>query len=396
MAQGSMRQRGKDTWQLRVYVGIDPATGRQRWLAKTVHGSRRHASKQLEELLEEAGRGRLRAGTVSDLLEHWFEVASPTWAVTTASHTRTVIDCYIAPYLGYLSVGKVTTEDVDDFYAYLLRWGSKRGNQPLAPSSVARVHGVLQRAFAQAVRWGWVSVNPVSDATPPRVQPAEIRPPTPDQVVALLERTRQRKPALFCYFRLAAITGARRSQLLALRWRDVDWRGAAIAFTRGLAVGPRGLELRSTKNNRTYRVELDAETLIALRMHRSEAVKDARDAGLELVEDAFVFSGRADGSSPRLPNRTTKDFVAARRAAGLAHFRLHDLRHFMASQMLAAGIPLPTVSHRLSHARASTTLNVYAHSVPGGDRLAAETLAAILRMSAGTTGTDGSPAPVTD
>jgi integrase len=215
-------------------------------------------------------------------------------------------------------------------------------------------------------------------------------------VVALLERTRQRKPALFCYFRLAAITGARRSQLLALRWRDVDWRGAAIAFTRGLAVGPRGLELRSTKNNRTYRVELDAETLIALRMHRSEAVKDARDAGLELVEDAFVFSGRADGSSPRLPNRTTKDFVAARRAAGLAHFRLHDLRHFMASQMLAAGIPLPTVSHRLSHARASTTLNVYAHSVPGGDRLAAETLAAILRMSAGTTGTDGSPAPVTD
>src|SRR6266545_8260985 len=76
MAHGSMRQRGKDTWQLRVYLGPDPETRRQRWLAKTVHGTKRFASKQLKDLAEEAGRGRLRAGTVSDLLEHWFEVAS--------------------------------------------------------------------------------------------------------------------------------------------------------------------------------------------------------------------------------------------------------------------------------------------------------------------------------
>jgi hypothetical protein len=60
MADGSMRQRGKDTWQLHVYVGIDPDTGKQRWLAKTVHGSRRYAGKQLQELLEEAGRSALR------------------------------------------------------------------------------------------------------------------------------------------------------------------------------------------------------------------------------------------------------------------------------------------------------------------------------------------------
>src|ERR671934_886913 len=137
MADGSMRQRGKDTWQLHVYVGIDPDTGKQRWLAKTVHGSRRYAGKQLQELLEEAGRSALRAGTVSDLLEHWFEVSSPTWAVSTVGHTRTVIDCYITPYFGHLGVGKITTQDVDDFYSYLLRWGGKR-HQPLAPSSVAR------------------------------------------------------------------------------------------------------------------------------------------------------------------------------------------------------------------------------------------------------------------
>jgi integrase len=74
----------------------------------------------------------------------------------------------------------------------------------------------------------------------------------------------------------------------------------------------------------------------------------------------------------------TKRFIARRRAAELERFRLHDLRHFMATEMLAAGIPISTVSQRLNHSRASTTLNVYAHAVPGSDRRAAETLAEIL------------------
>jgi integrase len=80
---------------------------------------------------------------------------------------------------------------------------------------------------------------------------------------------------------------------------------------------------------------------------------------------AFVFSSEADGSRPWKPNWVTKRFIARRRAAGLERFRLHDLRHFMATQMLAGGISIATVAQRLNHARASTTLNVYAHAVPG-------------------------------
>jgi len=270
MANGSMRRRGRDAWELRVYVGTDPDTRRQRWLTKTVHGSARYAHGQLHELAQEAGRAKLRAGTLSDLLERWFEVASPGWAASTASHTRTVIECYLKAHLGHLPVNKIATEDIDDLYAYLLRLGGEH-HQPLAPGSVARVHGVLHRALAQAVRWDWVLVNPVSAATPPRVPPADIRPPSPAQVAALLEWTRQIKPALFCFLSLAACTGARRSQLLAVRWRDVDWDRGALAFTRGLVVGPKGLELRATKTHRTYRVELDPETLGALMEHRSRA-----------------------------------------------------------------------------------------------------------------------------
>ena len=91
------------------------------------------------------------------------------------------------------------------------------------------------------------------------------------------------------------------------------------------------------------------------------------------------FSHDANGASPWKPNWVTKEFIRLRRDAGIPHCRLHDLRHFMATEMLAAGVAIPIVAARLSHARASTTLNVYAHAVPGGDRDAAEQIGALLR-----------------
>src|SRR6266542_2774350 len=257
MARGSIRKRGRDSWQLRVYAGMDPQTRRQRWITTTVRGSRRYAEGQLADLLASAGRAKFRAGTLGDLLEQWFDAASPGWAPTTVSHTRSIIDCYLKPHFGHLDVEKLTTADIDDFYAYLLRAGSSR-HRPLAPGTVTRIHGVLHRALSQAVRWDWIWMNPASNATPPRAKPADIRPPSPEQVAALLEWASGANPPLCCFLRLAASTGARRSQLLALRWGDVDEERAALSFTRALVQGPDGPELHATKNHRTYRVELDA------------------------------------------------------------------------------------------------------------------------------------------
>lgn len=152
----------------------------------------------------------------------------------------------------------------------------------------------------------------------------------------LLRAVEETDPSRFCFLRLAASTGARRSQLLALRWEVIDEQGAAVAFTRALVQGPDGPELRSTKTHRTHRADLDPRTLDVLRTHRSWAEAQAGKGGVELAGGAFVFSSRPDGATPWRPNWVTKRFTAHRRAAGLAHFRLHDLRHFMATEMLAA------------------------------------------------------------
>jgi integrase len=374
---GSLRKRGRDSWQLRIYRGADPETGRQRWLTTTVHGSRRFAERQLAALAEQTGYARLQSGSVSDLLDRWFKAASPGWAASTVRQTNSVIKCHLVPHLGHLPVDKLTTADIDDFYGYLLRGGG-REDRSLAPGTVHRIHVVLHRALAQAVRWDWIWLNPASVASPPRVPPPELCPPSPEQVAVLLESVRERTPALYAYLQLAVSTGARRSQLLALRWADVDEDHCAVAFTRALVEGPAGPVMRATKTHRTYRVELDRHTLDVLVAYRARVESRALAADIEIGRDAFVFSLDVAGARPWLPNWVTKQFIDARRAAALPHFRLHDLRHFMATQMLAAGVPIATVSQRLSHARASTTLNVYAHATPGGDRAAAETLAAIL------------------
>ena len=337
---GSLRQRGIDSWELRVYLGVDPERGRERWTTKTVHGTRRYATARLAEFVEEAGYARLRAGTVADLLDRWLAHASTVWSASTLRETRSIVEHHLKPHLGHLAVNKLTTVDIDDLYQHLLRGGGRDG-RPLAPGTVHRVHVVLHRALTQALRWEWVWLNPARAASPPRVAPAEVRPPSPEQVHRLLAHVEDRDPDFAIYLWLAASTGARRSQLLGLRWREVDIAHAAIGFTRASVEGPTGPVLRATKSHRVYRVAIDEATIRRLVVHRRRAEARAAGHGLRLCESAFVFSSQADGSWPWLPNRVTKTFLAHRRSAGVGAFRLHDLRHSWPLRCLTPACPSP-------------------------------------------------------
>lgn len=365
---GSIRQRGSNSWELRIYQGVDPETGKERWATKTVRGSRRYATAQLAEFQRVARYGRIRAGTVADLLAQWSEAAAPGWAATTERETKSLIERHLRPHLGHLAVAKLTTADIDDFYGHLLRRGG-RDERPLAPGTVQRVHVVLHRALAQAVRWDWIWVNPASEASPPRAVPTEIRPPSPDVVSRLLTYVANRDRPFHHFLMLAATTGARRGELLALRWMDIDLDGNTMSFQRSIVEGAEGPVLVPTKTRRSHRIALDDASAGVLRAFQIDEENSGRGGSGQ-----FVFTDDKLGTRPWLPDHATKLFIRFRKAAELPQFRLHDLRHFMATQMLDAGVPIAVVAGRLAHARASTTLNVYAHAVPGSDRVAAEIL----------------------
>jgi integrase len=116
----------------------------------------------------------------------------------------------------------------------------------------------------------------------------------------------------------------------------------------------------------------------SLAEHRRSTVAFVERCGGEFEPDAFVFSHQADGSAPWRPDYVSLAFTRLRERCGLDGVRLHDLRHFNATSLLASGTDIRTVSGRLGHADASTTLDIYAHFVHEADEHAAGNIGAVL------------------
>ena len=148
MMTGSMRQRGKGTWELRVDLGLDPDTRRRRYPTRTVYGTRRAATAALAELVEVATYSRLRAGTVGELLERWMSAAATGWSASTVRETRGLMRCHLLPYVGQVPVAKLTAADIDDVYGHLLRHGGRDVGVHRRAWSTMRV--ALRRARSRA------------------------------------------------------------------------------------------------------------------------------------------------------------------------------------------------------------------------------------------------------
>jgi integrase len=381
--QGSMRQRG-DAWELRVYVGRDPLTNRKRWSSKSVRCGKREAQRALAAMVADLDDrpGAPAAGTVKQLLDQWFENTVSDLSPKSAREDRGYIDRYLIPGLGPVQVSRLRTEDIDRFYRELRRRGGTKG-KPLSPATVKKAHGILHRALEQAVRWSWIRHNPASDAQVPRVPLTEIKPPKPDDVARLFLVAQEKDPDLAAFILVAAATGARRSELTALRWSDVDTKARRVFIARGIVAGPDGLVEKDTKTHAARNIALDSMTSKALAQHRATAEVRAQACGTRLRPDAFVFSREADSSAPWRPDSTSRAFTRLVRKNGGGDIRLHDLRHYVATRLLGAGVDVRTVAGRLGHRNASTTLNVYAHFLQEADEQAASILGAIMKKASG-------------
>jgi integrase len=159
-AKGSIRQRGSNSYELRVYAGTDPSTGRLRWLTRTVHGDRTDARRELKAFAAHANVAPAVGArtTIGELLDLWFAHGRARWSPTTIRNLQSIVDCHLKPGFGNLLVGDLTTVMVDAFYERL-RTDGRTDGKPLAVGTVRRVHSVLHAALAQAQRWSWVFDN---------------------------------------------------------------------------------------------------------------------------------------------------------------------------------------------------------------------------------------------
>jgi integrase len=248
-------------------------------------------AKQIQaRLLEEVGAGRhkgSRSRTMAELLERWLEwrpTVRPITPATVASY-RAAMDRYILPALGKLPVRQLDAAPLDALYAHLRTRGGKDG-RPLKASTVHEVHAVLSGALKQAVVWGWVGHNPAKQATAPSVQRADVQPPRAEDAARLLSAAMAEDPELGLFLRLAVVLGARRGELCALRWPDID-RGEVLIVGNVVRVPRQALVHKDTKTHAKRRVAVGAGTVELLRARRVAQAKDALACGTALAADAM-------------------------------------------------------------------------------------------------------------
>lgn len=373
--RGGLRERTPGVWEVRVEAGRDPVTGRRRQISRTVRGTKRDAQRLLNSLASAADDGR-HSGTdvtFAQLADRWLELAEADLSPTTARRYRDLLKNHIHPAIGSAQINRLRPSQLDALYSGLVTTSG------LSPATVRQVHAVIRRALQQAVRWEWIATNPAANATPPRVPRHELQPPDVEQVGKLLVAASEADPELGRFLHLAASTGARRGELCALRWRDVDRANSAVLISRAIVEVAGRVSEKDTKTHAARRIALDAGTMAAIDAQLALANERAATAEVELSPAAHIFSLEPDGSRPWSPGMVTKRFKAIRDALGYQTVRLHDLRHFAATRLLSAGVPVRTVSGRLGHANAATTLTVYAHFLEASDQAAAEIMGDLLR-----------------
>ena len=337
MARGHIRQRSKknkDSHTVYIYLGVDPITGKKKYKTEVVHTGKRDAEKRLTELQRQHDTGEYiepSKETTAEFLEHWFRDYAETHVrPITLEGYRGNLDRHIIPVLGHIRLDKLTARHIASFESDRLRQG-------LSERTVLHCHRLVFQALRWGVRMGILARNVAEAVDPPRPKQYQARTLGWEEVYRFLQLAQS--SGYYSLFLIAILTGIRRSELLALRWRDLDMEAGTLAVSRGLVrLGTGEIVIEPPKSGKSRMLNLPGEAMSCFKM-----MQEQLDVGMART-DRLIFCHQ-DGT-PLRPGTVSKAFSKLIKEAGLEGIRLHDLRHTHASLLLGEGVHLKVVSER--------------------------------------------------
>lgn len=395
--RGQIEELPSGALRVKVYAGVDPLSGRRHYLRETIPAgpnAQDDAEKARTRLLNQLDEQRnpRTSATVNQLMDRYLELLDVD--VNTRSGYVGYIDNHIRPLLGKLPVARLDGETLDSFYKILrtcrvhcdgrkytehkteathecdARCGPHecRG---LAASSIRQIHFILSGALKRAIRWRWISVNPLDQAESPKATKPDPHPPTPEQAAAIInEAFKDLGWGMLVW--LAMTTGARRGELCALRIDLLDLDNAVLTIR--TSIGQKGSKTweKSTKTHQQRRIALGKETVDLLRAYLRQCEKTAADFGRKLSRGGRVFSSEIDHSTWIKPDSVSQRYRRMCEKKLGWDMNIHQLRHYSATELIAAGVDIRTVAGRLGHGGGgATTLRVYTAWVAEADQRAA-------------------------
>jgi len=380
--EGAIDRRGEKSWRLRYRVN-----GRR--FTRTLHGTKTEAQKALRDLLHAGDTGEHVAPdkmTVKQWVDHWISIGCPgnkrRRQVGERSQERyaELLRCHVVPTLGDRPLQQLQSSEIDALYVKL--------DSKISARTAHHVHTVFGACLGVAVRTAKIAMNPM------HMVEKIPSPNEADHGMALEEEELStlvkgfKGLALFPIVAVAAFTGARRNEVLALQWADLDVEKKTLRIERAIEeTNKHGLRLKGPKkeeHKRTIAIDDDTVALLVAERERHlrivAGVPDRAAVDLSLVKlpaGALMFPnppGASEGFSftkLRNPRNTTKEFVRRATALGFPGLRFHDLRGTHETHLLDAGMSPAAVAKRCGHDPA-TMLRSYAKRTKKADAKAAE------------------------
>lgn len=359
MKNGIAKRGTKWAYVLRV---PDPLTGKTK--PQWVSG---YASEVEAKAARDKARVALTGGvyvsptkiTVAEFLRSWVTIHAESLKPKTGQDYKDMIERKIVPRLGKIQLSQLRPSHIQGFYSDLFAQGGEDG-EPLSARTVQYHASILKKALNYAVEVdGLLATNPAKKVQLPKGTPRRLEPFTRDEAKVFLVALRDHR--LFAFFRLAIYSGARKGEILALTWNDLDLENSKVSISKNRIYFNKSILVQnSTKGGEGRRViTLDPETMEILRAHRRAQIEERLLAGREWEDSDYIFVN--EFGVPINYSTPTALFTKMRKRAGLREQRFHDLRHFHATVLLEAGTPLHVVAQRLGHRDAMTTATTYAH-----------------------------------
>ena len=355
--RGSIRQRGKNSWQIQIYTGPGP-DGKPRRHLETVRGRKGDAQRHLTELLSSLDKGIYTPPgklTVADLLNQWLQgYVRTNCSIRTIESYQAIIEKRLIPALGHHQLRHLNQQMIQAYYS--------EACEKLSSRTVHHQHRVLSQALKYGVRQGYLGRNPCDLVDPPSPQGKSMRTLTQSEVIDLLISAQDNYYYPVIY--MAVSSGLRRAELLGLRWRDIDIASRLISVNQTLYKSHGICQFNLPKTKRSGRtVAMTSKLAEFLGEYRLEREQLYHQLGKTITLDNLVFSN-VEGK-PIDPGVLSHSFAKMVKRAGLENARFHDLRHTFASLMLQHGAKPKVISEALGHASVAFTMDIYSHIIEG-------------------------------
>jgi integrase len=263
--RGHLRKRGRASWEIKIEVGPREADGRRHTQYHTVRGSKRDAERALTAVLAELDSGSYVAPstlTMAEFLTNWLDAARDRLAPKTAERYDELCRHQIVPFLGAVKLQALKPPQIEAWHRQLRTAGSA-GSRPLAAQTVKHAHRLLHSALEHAVRTEILSRNPAHSVPTPKVRTPEMMIVEAAEIELTFARLQGHR--LYPITFLAFSTGARRGELLALRWSDLDLEIGTVNIARSVEETREGLRIKLTKTGASRIISLPADAVAMLR-----------------------------------------------------------------------------------------------------------------------------------